>query len=165
LATGKPSPKRSRELAATRGPNTIGMSYICKYGEDECGILPKRAPRGQTEFQVNLKLGLTPCPRAVRQTWYASHRQRRFARFLGFLSLRGPDPERIPSPGPAIPTRRREYCAREIGQRASRGASFVGSDPVGGFYRWLRRDEIGQMASQGSDPKPLARPVKTGNRV
>ena len=44
----------------------------------------------------------------ARQTWYASHRQRRFARFLGFLSLRGPDPERIPSTGPAIPTRRRE---------------------------------------------------------
>ena len=31
------------------------------------------------------------------------------SRFLGFLSLRGPDPERIPSPGSAIPTRRREY--------------------------------------------------------
>jgi len=44
----------------------------------------------------------------ARQTWYASHRQRRFAQFLGFLSLRGPDPERIPSPGLVIPSRRYE---------------------------------------------------------
>src|SRR5208337_4083690 len=52
---------------------------------------------------------------------------------------------------------------REI-RRPNHGG-FSGSDPVGGFCRWLRRDEIGQMASRGSDPKPLARPVKTGNRA
>ena len=44
----------------------------------------------------------------ARQAWYASHRQRRFARFMGFLGLRDPDSERIPSPGLVIPTRRRE---------------------------------------------------------
>jgi hypothetical protein len=44
------------------------------------------------------------CPAADE----ASHRQRRFARFLGFLSLRGSDPVRIPSPGSVIPTGRRE---------------------------------------------------------
>jgi DNA-directed RNA polymerase specialized sigma24 family protein len=44
----------------------------------------------------------------ARQAWYAGQRQRRFARFLAFLSVRGSDPERIPSTGSVIPTGRRE---------------------------------------------------------
>jgi hypothetical protein len=44
----------------------------------------------------------------ARQAWYASHRQRRFARFLGFSTSSGPDAGRIPSSGPTIPTHRRE---------------------------------------------------------
>ena len=44
----------------------------------------------------------------ARQAWYASHRQRRFARFLGFPTSKGPATGVIPSPNPAILTRRRE---------------------------------------------------------
>jgi hypothetical protein len=44
----------------------------------------------------------------ARQAWYARHRQRRFARFMGFLSLSGSHPERIPSTGSVIPVGRRE---------------------------------------------------------
>jgi hypothetical protein len=45
----------------------------------------------------------------ARQAWYASHRQRRFARFLGFLSLTGPDSEHTPSLRSAILARHREH--------------------------------------------------------
>jgi hypothetical protein len=44
----------------------------------------------------------------ARQAWYAWHRQWRFARFLGFLTASGPATERMPAPGPAISTRRRQ---------------------------------------------------------
>jgi hypothetical protein len=45
---------------------------------------------------------------SARRAWYASQRQRRFARFLGFFSVRGSNPERIPSMGGVIPICRRE---------------------------------------------------------
>jgi hypothetical protein len=44
----------------------------------------------------------------ARQAWYARDRQRRFARFLGFLDVRGSDPQRIPLMRGVIPVRRRE---------------------------------------------------------
>jgi hypothetical protein len=44
---------------------------------------------------------------AARRSWYARHRQWRFARFLGFLSPGDLDPGRLPSPASAIPTRHR----------------------------------------------------------
>jgi hypothetical protein len=40
----------------------------------------------------------------------------RIQRFLELLGLRGPDPERRPSLGSAIPTRHRQPCADQIGQ-------------------------------------------------
>jgi hypothetical protein len=44
----------------------------------------------------------------ARQAWYAGQRQRRFARFLGFLDSRGSDIEHLTSQGRVILPRHRE---------------------------------------------------------
>jgi hypothetical protein len=102
-----PSPSRPRMPVGAECASAVSVQFFPNQGVAPISIRGhSHWARGGTTMDAT-RTRRTRDP--ARQTWYASHRQRRFARFLGFLSLRGPDPERIPSPCPAIPTRRREY--------------------------------------------------------